>query len=55
VWGDDVLLLPEGAPQRWLQVFTGETLELFPAVKEAPLSSIFRTFPVALLVGLSQE
>jgi (1->4)-alpha-D-glucan 1-alpha-D-glucosylmutase len=55
VWDGDVLLLPESAPERWLHVFTQETLRVLPARKELPLSSIFRRFPVALLVGLSQE
>jgi (1->4)-alpha-D-glucan 1-alpha-D-glucosylmutase len=53
VWKDDVLLLPESAPERWLQVFTGENLDVFSPGKEMPLSSIFRRFPVALLIGSS--
>ena len=51
VWGEDVLLLPEGAPQHWLHVFTEETLEVSPTPKGVPLSNVFRRFPVALLVG----
>jgi maltooligosyltrehalose synthase len=47
------LLLPEGSPDRWNNVLTGETL--FPSTingkKQLPLSGAFRHFPVALLTG----
>ena len=55
VWRQDALLLPKDAPGGWLQVFTGETINISPETKEMPLSSIFSTFPVALLVSPLQE
>jgi (1->4)-alpha-D-glucan 1-alpha-D-glucosylmutase len=43
-WGDTIVELPEGAPQHWQNIFTGESIS-------APLSAsrLFETFPVALL------
>jgi len=55
VWRQDALLLPKDAPESWLQVLTRETINISPATKEMPLSSIFSTFPVALLVSPLQE
>jgi (1->4)-alpha-D-glucan 1-alpha-D-glucosylmutase len=47
------LLLPEGAPDRWSNALTGETL--YPSatdgMKQISLSSVFLHFPVALLYG----
>jgi (1->4)-alpha-D-glucan 1-alpha-D-glucosylmutase len=54
-WRQDALLLPQNAPEHWLHVFTGETVNISPAAKEMPLSSVFSTFPVALLVSPLQE
>ncbi len=51
-WGDDRLLLPEGAPLRWLNAFSGEKLMLPQTGKEIPVSDIFRIFPVALLKNI---
>jgi len=51
VWGDDSLLFPEGAPERWHHLFTGETITVSSAKKSAPLWQVFETFPVAWLEG----
>jgi (1->4)-alpha-D-glucan 1-alpha-D-glucosylmutase len=49
VWEKDILLLPEDAPQNWLNVFTGENLKVSDRRKELSLAEIFHIFPVALL------
>jgi len=51
VWGRGRLVLPETAPRRWSNVLTGETVERSPATHGLPLSRVFRTFPVALLLS----
>ncbi len=51
VWGEDLLLLPDDAPDRWYNVFTGETLKPPVAADRLPLFLVFGTFPVALLLG----
>jgi len=50
-WGDDFLILPEDAPQRWLNVLTKETIEFPGMAKTLPLSRVFGVFPVALLMN----
>jgi len=52
VWGSDLLLLPRGAPERWLNIFTVETLEVSSTGKGIALYSVLNTFPVALLKSL---
>ncbi len=56
VWKDGVLNLPPGAPGRWVNVFTGESLRTFggPRSRAMHLRDVFRGFPVALLVGASK-
>jgi (1->4)-alpha-D-glucan 1-alpha-D-glucosylmutase len=51
VWGDDFLILPEDAPQHWLNVLTNETIEFTRVAKTLPLSRVFGMFPVALLIN----
>jgi (1->4)-alpha-D-glucan 1-alpha-D-glucosylmutase len=51
VWGDDRLLLPGSVPERWLNVFTGETLKISGAGGRLPLSSVLSICPVALLTA----
>jgi len=51
VWGDDRLLLPEGAPERWFNIFTGENLRVSGTTRELNLGDILYTFPVAFLAG----
>lgn len=41
------IVLPDGAPRRWRNVFTGEQVEV---VNQISLADLFRNFPVALLV-----
>ncbi|HEX8040234.1 MAG TPA: malto-oligosyltrehalose synthase, partial [Chryseosolibacter sp.] len=43
------IVLPDDAPERWLNLFTGDT---HASPNQISLSEIFRDFPVALLVGL---
>jgi len=49
VWGDDLLILPGGVPERWLNIFTGKIFKISDAGAGLPLSSALSTFPVALL------
>lgn len=46
-WQDDCVLLPRSSPRKWDNVFTGASTE---NAKSLPLTEVFRTFPVALLV-----
>jgi len=52
VWGEDLLLLPEGMPGHWLNVFTGEALGVPGTKRELRLSDVMCRFPVALLVSV---
>ena len=51
VWRADGLRLPSDAPQRWVNVLTGEAVEVSSVRKQKllRLHSLFRSFPVALL------
>jgi (1->4)-alpha-D-glucan 1-alpha-D-glucosylmutase len=51
VWGVTTVLFPENAPDRWVNVLTGEHVEVSRAgkTKQAPAEQIFQTFPVAVL------
>jgi (1->4)-alpha-D-glucan 1-alpha-D-glucosylmutase len=57
VWGDTGVLLPSGcASESWSNVLTGETVEATPASedrREAAAANLLRSFPVAVLQGLS--
>jgi len=57
VWKDGVVDLPPGAPGRWVNVFTGESLRTFgePRSGAIHLCDVFRGFPVALLMGVSRR
>jgi len=52
VWGEDLLLLPDGVPEHWLNIFTGERLGISDTKKGLRLSDILCRFPVALLMGV---
>ncbi len=52
VWGEDLLLLPNNAPERWLNILTGENLKVSGAEKRLPLFGILGKFPVALLISI---
>jgi (1->4)-alpha-D-glucan 1-alpha-D-glucosylmutase len=54
-WGTrSGIVLPEGAPARWRNVFTGEELHIPPGnrKKTLPLHAVFRHFPVALFANV---
>ena len=57
VWGESALALPDGAPTRWRNVFTGESLETTAAGRTMtlPLRSALAELPVCLLSGVSGE
>jgi maltooligosyltrehalose synthase len=46
--GDQYIVLPEDAPHQWINLFTGETLEI---PNQISLAQVFKSFPVALLVA----
>lgn len=46
--GERYLLLPENAPETWVNPLTGETFE---SPNQLPLIELFKQFPVALLLG----
>lgn len=52
VWGEDLLLLPEGMSEGWLNIFTGEKLKASGTPNGLKLSGILCRFPVALLTGV---
>ena len=45
---DQFVVLPEDAPRKWINLFTGETLEV---PNQISLAQVFEHFPVALLVS----
>jgi (1->4)-alpha-D-glucan 1-alpha-D-glucosylmutase len=49
VWADTTLPLPEGAPGRWTDVFSGERVDVVRG--HLPVGHALATFPVALLSG----
>jgi (1->4)-alpha-D-glucan 1-alpha-D-glucosylmutase len=53
VWETSDLILPQGAPGKWSNVFTGETLEVLPHSGNLRLAELFSRFPVALLIGVT--
>jgi (1->4)-alpha-D-glucan 1-alpha-D-glucosylmutase len=50
-WGSSALVLPEDAPDRWINVLTGEKLKGLPAKQRNSLrlANVFGSFPLALL------
>ena len=51
VWRDDMLLLPDGAPECWCNIFTEERLNASARGRKLLLSDVLSTFPLALLMG----
>ncbi len=51
-WAGTALLLPEFAPESWINVFTNERIDTHPAGKSRTLAiaEVLKCFPVALLV-----
>lgn len=54
-WGQSILTLPKGAPQRWFHVLTEENLTSITVKRERGLrfKDIFRSFPLALLTQVA--
>jgi len=52
VWGEDLLLLSEGMPEHWLNIFTGERVGVSDTKRGLRLSDVLCRFPVALLIGV---
>jgi len=52
VWRNDFLFLPRGAPERWLNIFTGENLNTPSKEKNLLLSNVLRIFPIAMLISI---
>jgi (1->4)-alpha-D-glucan 1-alpha-D-glucosylmutase len=54
IWKDTLLLLPDGAPNGWQNVFTGKdplASDYSPAERGLLAHEVFRHLPIALLVG----
>ena len=56
-WGSSALVLPEDAPECWLNILTGEELKVIPSEqrKLLPLASALQSFPLALLTPSKSE
>jgi (1->4)-alpha-D-glucan 1-alpha-D-glucosylmutase len=56
-WGSSGLVLPEDAPECWLNIFTAEELKVIPSEgrRLLRLASTFQSFPLALLTPLKSE
>jgi (1->4)-alpha-D-glucan 1-alpha-D-glucosylmutase len=54
-WREMTIEVPEGSPDIWTNVFTGEVLTVLNDTgrRVLPLSQVFDTFPVSLLLGES--
>jgi len=52
IWGEDLLLLPDGVPEYWLNSFTGDKTKASGMANGLKLCDILRIFPVALLEGI---
>lgn len=54
-WGGNALSLPTPAPAQWINVLTRENVEALALAqaRALPLAAIFRSFPVAMLHGIS--
>jgi (1->4)-alpha-D-glucan 1-alpha-D-glucosylmutase len=51
VWQGNRILLAKGMPEKWLNIFTGESLQAALQEQGLSLSEVLNTLPVALLVG----
>ena len=56
-WGASALVLPEDAPECWVNILTGEELKviLSEQTKLLRLSNVFQSFPLALLTPSNSE
>jgi (1->4)-alpha-D-glucan 1-alpha-D-glucosylmutase len=53
-WEEEILRLPNGAPQSWRNMLTGENVPICKATDRRmglPLQAIFKSFPVALIAN----
>ncbi|MBI1997917.1 MAG: malto-oligosyltrehalose synthase [Deltaproteobacteria bacterium] len=53
-WEEEILRLPNGAPQSWRNTLTGENVPICKATDRRmglPLQAIFKSFPVALIAN----
>jgi (1->4)-alpha-D-glucan 1-alpha-D-glucosylmutase len=48
VWKDTIVILPSGAPARWKNVLTGQSIKI---KQNLPMGELFKLFPAALLTG----
>ncbi len=48
-WKESAVMLPEDAPERWRNVFTGEEITTSGGL---PMADVLKTFPVALLTSV---
>jgi (1->4)-alpha-D-glucan 1-alpha-D-glucosylmutase len=53
IWQESSLCLPQDAPKKWVNIFTGETTKSSPQAqaKTLDLANLFQHLPVALLFG----
>jgi (1->4)-alpha-D-glucan 1-alpha-D-glucosylmutase len=56
-WGDNALILSDGFPDRWQNIFTGETIETSSTNrgKLLSLAAALENFPVALLAAVQPD
>jgi (1->4)-alpha-D-glucan 1-alpha-D-glucosylmutase len=50
VWEEDLLLLPDSAPENWFNSFTDERLKVSGSITGLRLAEVLNKFPVALLI-----
>lgn len=50
-WADTAMLLPEGAPARWRNLFSEQPIAVGGQPARLPAAELLRAFPVACLVG----
>jgi (1->4)-alpha-D-glucan 1-alpha-D-glucosylmutase len=48
IWKDTMVILPSGAPARWQNVLTGQSIKI---KQNLPMGELFKFFPAALLIG----
>lgn len=54
VWGDDCILLPNNAPDNWLNILTGNTVRTSVGANKLSVATIFGSLPMALLVSRNE-
>ena len=51
IWRNEGLVLPDGAPRQWRNIFTGENVEIEARGSYLPLARVFNAYPVSLLAA----